>query len=182
MKLKRTNKTLIEVGFMLRKGLQDELKFQKHNATGKLSRGLRYHIKNSTLSIISSVSYWKAVNNPLFAKIPNLGAIKSWIKAKEGNGTFVAHPLGISPEMILKRMEVAGYGNRNFDGSMREPYWYYKEGNKLPRRTNFAGYTASKFKDKIVAKLAPSIGKDVADMIAEQIKKNNPTINVQKAF
>ena len=163
MKLKRTNKTLIEVGFMLRKGLQDELKAQKHNATGKLSRGLRYHIKNSTLSIISSVGYWKAVNNPLFAAVPNLSAIQSWMKTKGMTGSAVP---------ILRKLKENGYG---------KPYSFWTEGNRL-RRTDFAGYTANKFKDKIVAKLAPSIGKDVADMIAEQIKKNNPKTNVQKAF
>ena len=163
MKLKRTDKTLIEVGFMLRKGLQDELKAQKHNATGKLSRGLKYHIKNNVLSMMSSVSYWKAVNNPLFAKIPNLNAIKSWMNTKILKGSAVA---------ILSKLKNKGYG---------KPYSFWTEGNKI-RRTDFAGYTANKFKDKIVQKLAPSIGKDVADMIAAQIKKNNPTINVQKAF
>ena len=162
-KFKRTNKTLIEVGFMLRKGLQDELKFQKHNATGKLSRGLRYHIKNNVLSMMSSVSYWKAVNNPLFAKIPNLSAIESWMKSKSMTG---------SAAPILRKLKNKGYG---------KPYSVWTEGNRL-RRTDFAGYTARKFKDKIVDKLAPSIGKDVADMIAEQIKKNNPKTNVQKAF
>lgn len=161
-KLKRTNKTLIEVGFMLRKGLQDELKAQKHNATGKLSRGLKYHIKNNVLSIMSSVSYWKAVNNPLFAKIPNLNAIQRWMNVKGLKGSAAS---------ILRKLK-SHYG---------KPYSFWTEGNKL-RRTDFAGYTANKFKDKIVQKLAPSIGKDVADMIAEQIKKNNPTINVQKAF
>ena len=175
MKLKRTDKTLIEVGFMLRKGLQDELKAQKHNATGKLSRGLRYHIKNNILSIISSVSYWKAVNNPLFAAIPNLNAIKSWLNAKRGNGSLVEPEGGSSAASILRRMKEDGYGRK-------VPYRFYQEGNKLPRRTDFAGYTANKFKDKIVQKLAPSIGKDVADMIASQIKKNNPKTNVQKAF
>ena len=175
MKLKRTNKTLIEVGFMLRKGLQDELKAQKHNATGKLSRGLKYHIKNNVLSIMSSVSYWKAVNNPLFAKIPNLNAIKSWLNAKRRNGSLVEPKGGSNANSILRRMKEDGYGRK-------VPYRFYEEGNRLPRRTDFAGYTANKFKDKIVQKLAPSIGKDVADMIAEQIKKNNPTINVQKAF
>ena len=163
MKLKRTDKTLIEVGFMLRKGLQDELKAQKHNATGKLSRGLRYHIKNNVLSIMSSVSYWKAVNNPLFAAVPNLSAIQSWMKSKNMTGSALP---------ILRKLQNKGYG---------KPYSFWTEGNKI-RRTDFAGYTANKFKDKIVAKLAPSIGKDVADMIAAQIKKNNPTINVQKAF
>lgn len=162
-KFKRTNKTLIEVGFMLRKGLQDELKAQKHNATGKLSRGLRYHIKNNVLSMMSSVSYWKAVNNPLFAKIPNLSAIQSWMNVKNLKGSATA---------ILRKLKNKGYG---------KPYSLWTEGNRL-RRTDFAGYTANKFKDKIVQKLAPSIGKDVADMIAEQIKKNNPKTNVQKAF
>jgi len=160
-KLKRTNKTLIEVGFMLRKGLQDELKAQKHNATGKLSRGLKYHIKNNVLSIMSSVSYWKAV--------------KSWLNAKRGNGSLVEPTGGSNANSILRRMKEDGYGRQ-------VPYRFYEEGNRLPRRTDFAGYTANKFKDKIVQKLAPSIGKDVADMIAEQIKRNNPTINVQKAF
>jgi len=163
MKLKRTDKTLIEVGFMLRKGLQDELKAQKHNATRKLTRGLKYHIKNNVLSIMSSVSYWKAVNNPLFAKIPNLSAIESWMRSKNMTGSAVP---------ILRKLKNKGYG---------KPYSFWTEGNRL-RRTDFAGYTANKFKDKIVQKLAPSIGKDVADMIAEQIKKNNPTTNVQKAF
>ena len=163
IKFKRTNKTLIEVGFMLRKGLQDELKAQKHNATGKLSRGLKYKVKDNVLSIISSVSYWKAVNNPSFAKIPNLSAIERWMSVKSLKGSAVA---------ILRKLKNKGYG---------KPYSFWTEGNKI-RRTDFAGYTANKFKDKIVQKLAPSIGKDVADMIAEQIKKNNPTINVQKAF
>ena len=163
IKFKRTNKTLIEVGFMLRKGLQDELKAQKHNATGKLSRGLKYHIKNNVLSMMSSVSYWKAVNNPLFAKIPNLNAIQRWMSVKGLKG---------SANAILRKLQNKGYG---------KPYSFWTEGNRL-RRTDFAGYTANKFKDKIVQKLAPSIGKDVADMIAEQIKKNNPKTNVQKAF
>jgi len=172
MRWTNTNKSLIVTGEMLRKGLQDELIAQKHNATGKLSRGLRYHIKNGTMNIYSSVSYWKAVNNPKFARIPNLNAIKSWIGAKKGNGTFIPHPLGVVPEMILKRMEIAGYGNRNFNGSMREPYWFYKEGNKLPRRTNFAGYVANKFKKQVAKKLSPAIGRDVASMIREKINKN----------
>ena len=159
IKFKRTNKTLIEVGFMLRKGLQDELKAQKHNATGKLSRGLGYHIKNNVLSIMSSVSYWKAVNNPLFAKIPNLNAIQRWMSVKGLKG---------SASTILRKLQNKGYG---------KPYSFWTEGNRL-RRTDFAGYTANKFKDKIVAKLAPSIGEDVADMIRSQIRKNNPKARV----
>ncbi len=38
------------------------------------------------------------------------------------------------------------------------------------------------YKDEVVKKLAPSIGVDVANMIATQIKKNNPKSNVTKAF
>ena len=68
---------------MLRKGLRQELIDQKHNATGRLSRGLRYHIKDNVLSIHSSVSYWKAVNNPKFAKTPNYNAIASWARARK---------------------------------------------------------------------------------------------------
>jgi len=158
-KFKRTNKTLIEVAFILRKGLQDELKSQKHNATGKLSRGLRYDIKNNVLSLMSSVSYWKAVNNPLFAKSPNIQEIKKWMDVKRMQGSAVP---------ILRKLKNKGYG---------KPYVVWTEGNNI-RRTDFAGYTARKFKDKIVLRLAPSIGKDVADMIAEQIKINNPTVNV----
>ena len=182
IKFKKTNRTLIEVGFMLRKGLRQELIDQKHNATGRLSRGLRYHIKGNVLSIHSSVSYWKAVNNPSFAKIPNLNAIKSWLNAKRRNGTLVEPKWGSNPSSILRRMNEKGYGNRNYNGSMREPYDFYVEGNKLPRRTNFAGYVANKFSKEVAKKLAPSIGEDVASMIADNIKKNNPTINVQKAF
>jgi hypothetical protein len=166
IKFKKTLKELKSVGQMLKVGLQKELIAQKHNATGRLSRGLKYHIKGNVLNIYSSVSYWKAVNNPSFAKIPNLGAIKSWINAKKSNGTFVEFPGGAVPEMILKRMKVAGYGNS------KQPYWYYKEGNKLPRRTNFAGYVANKFSKEVAIKLAPSIGEDVASMIRAKIKNN----------
>jgi hypothetical protein len=163
IKLKKTNRTLIEVGFMLRKGLQDELKAQKHNATRRLSGGLKYHIKNTTLNIMSSVNYWKAVNNPKFAKVPNLSAILRWMSVKNIRGSAAA---------ILHKLKTRGYG---------KPYVYWTEGNRL-RRTNFAGYVANKFKKKVVDKLAPSIGIDVASMIAKQIKKNNPKTNVQKAF
>ena len=55
---------------------------------------------------------------------------------------------------------------------MREPYDFYVEGNKLPRRTNFAGYVANKFSKEVAVKLAPSIGEDVASMIREKIKNN----------
>ena len=71
IKFKKTLKKLKGIGQMLKVGLQKELIAQKHNATGRLSRGLRYEVKGTTLNVISSVSYWKAVNNPSFAKVPN---------------------------------------------------------------------------------------------------------------
>jgi len=172
IKFKKTLKELQVVGQMLKVGLQKELIAQKHNATGRLSRGLKYHIKGTTLNVMSSVSYWKAVNNPSFARIPNLNAIKSWLNAKRRNGTLVEPKGGSSPTAILKRMNRSGYGNRNYNGSMRDPYHFYEEGNRLPRRTNFAGYVANKFSKEVANKLAPSIGEDVASMIREKIKNN----------
>jgi hypothetical protein len=172
IKFKKTLKELRVVGQMLKVGLQKELVAQKHNATGRLSRGLKYHVKGNVLSIHSSVSYWRAVNNPSFARIPNLNAIKSWLNAKRRNGTLVEPKGGSNPNAILKRMNRSGYGNRNYNGSMRDPYHFYDEGNRLPRRTNFAGYVANKFSKEVAKKLAPSIGADVASMIREKIKNN----------
>jgi hypothetical protein len=157
IKFKKTLKELKGVGQMLKVGLQKELIAQRHNATGRLSRGLRSEVKGTTLNIISSVSYWKAVNNPKFAKTPNHNAIASWARAKKG---INATPAVIS--RIYSKMLRQGYG---------KPYVYWTEGNSL-RRTNFAGYVAKKFKGKVAKELAPSIGKDVASMIREKIKNN----------
>ena len=78
MKFKHTNRTLHEVGKMLRKGLKEELIAQKHVASRKLIDGIRYHVgRDNVLNVRSSVSYWKAVNNPAFAQAPNLPAIKN---------------------------------------------------------------------------------------------------------
>ena len=161
IKYKHTEKTLTEVGFILKKGLQDELAAQKHNATGRLSRGIRHHKKGLVLSMISSVSYWKAVNNPKFATVPNIETIKRWVSVK-GLPARAAYP-------ILKKLK----------GFYGEPYAYWTEGDNL-RRTNFAGYVANKFRKKIAKKLAPSIGKDAADMIRDKFKKINN--NVIKAY
>ena len=164
--LKHTNITLREVGDMLRVKLQDELKAQKHNATGRLSRGLKYNVIKRGLSILnitSSVAYWKAVNNPKFAKAPNFREVLKWVQAK---GLALS-----SAEPIFKKL-------RGFYG---KPYVYWTEGNNL-RRTNFAGYVANKHSKEVANKLAPSIGVDVANMIAKQIKKNNAKTNVTKAF
>ena len=153
IKFKKTLKELKGVGQMLRVGLQKELIAQKHNATGRLSRGLNYEVKGQTLNVTSSVSYWKAVNNPKFAKSPNFREVLKWVQAK---GLPVS-----SAEAIFKKL-------RGFYG---QPYVYWTEGNNL-RRTNFAGYVANKFSKEVANKLAPSIGADVASMIREKIKNN----------
>ena len=163
---KHTNITLREVGDMLIKGLQDELKAQKHNATGRLSRGLKYNVIKKGMSILnvtSSVDYWRAVNNPAFAKAPNFSEIQRWVSRKG---------LPLNSAVPIFRKLKSHYG---------KPYVYWTEGNNL-RRTNFAGYVANKHSKEVAAKLAPSIGVDVANMIAKQIKKNNPKTNVTKAF
>ena len=153
IKFKKTLKKLKSVGQMLKVGLQKELIAQKHNATGRLSRGLRYEVKGTTLNVISSVSYWKAVNNPSFAKVPNFSEIQRWISIK-------GLPLN-SAVSIFRKL-------RGFYG---KPYVFWTEGNNL-RRTNFAGYVAKKFKSKVAGRLAVSIGEDVASMIREKIKNN----------
>jgi len=159
MAFKNIKKSLVEIGFILRKGLQDELKAQKHNATFRLSRGIKYHIKDFTLSMMSSVTYWKAVNNPKFARVPNFQAIKRWVTAK-GLPEKAAYP-------ILKKLK----------GFYGKPYAYWTEGNNL-RRTNFAGYVANKFSQKIANKLAPEIGKDVAEAIGKHLKENNKDVTL----
>jgi hypothetical protein len=166
LKFKHTNRALREVGDMLRVKLQDELKAQKHNATGRLSRSLKYNVIKRGLSILnvtSSVAYWKAVNNPKFAKAPNFREVLKWTQAK-------GLPLRSAAPIFKKLKSVYG-----------KPYVYWTEGNNL-RRTNFAGYVAKKFSKEVAGKLAPSIGVDVARMIAKQIKKNNPKTNVVEAF
>ena len=66
---------------------------------------------------------------------------------------------------------------KNKLGFYGKPYVYWTEGNNL-RREDFAGYTARKYKSEVADKLAHPIGKDVAEMITKQIRKNNPKANV----
>ena len=163
-----TNKKLELIGSKLVNDLREELKFQKHNATGELSRGIKTKItktKESILNITSTVKYWKAVNNPALAKIPNLKTIYNWMQTRSIEGGF---PVA---NLILKRLQQSGYGNRNYpDNSMRDPYIVYKKGNQTPRRTNFAGYVVDKLRKTIGQDLAHDIGKDVASIISKQVK------------
>ena len=157
MYLKNTYKKLSKVGFMLVKGLRQELKDQQHNATNKLSNSLKPKVKGKSgvMDIITSKLYWRAVNNPSFAKPANITEIKKWLSAK-------GLPVSSAPAITKKLKN--NYG---------KPYVYWTEGNNL-RRTDFAGHTARKFSAKVAVELAPAIGNDVAEMIRKQIKKDMP--------
>jgi hypothetical protein len=162
LNLKHTYKKLSKVGFMIVDGLRQELKDQKHNATHKLSNSLKPKVegKSGIMNIITSKLYWKAVNNPKFAKKANLSEIRKWVSSK---GLPVS-----SAGSVLNKLLKKGYG---------KPYVYWTEGNNL-RRTDFAGHTARKLKGKVAEELAPAIGKDVADMIRKEFKKIKPTAQI----
>lgn len=155
LNLKHTYRKLSKVGFMIVKGLRQELVEQKHNATHKLSNSLKPKVKGKSgvMDIITSKLYWKAVNNPKFAKKYNYDEIKKWVIQK-----------GIDPKAagrIYNKLKNKGYG---------QPYVYWTEGNAL-RRTDFAGHTARKFKSKVAEELAPAVGDDVADMMRKEFNK-----------
>tara|TARA_R100001163_G_C5038446_1_gene177113 strand:+ start:727 stop:1260 length:534 start_codon:yes stop_codon:yes gene_type:complete len=168
MAFKNTKKKLKEVGFILQKGLRDELAAQKHNATGALSRGIKASIigrhdladfENLTLSMMSSVSYWRAVNNPKFAQKPNFVAIKKWVSVK-----------GLPPSAAVPVF-------RKLQRNYGKPYVLWQEGNSL-RRTNFAGYVANKFSKRVATTLAPAIGKDVANKIGSMFKAQGSDVTL----
>jgi|TARA_R100000084_G_C4541990_1_gene96020 hypothetical protein len=155
MKLKHTTRKLNDFGRTLILAIRKELKQQQHIASGNLLRSFKSpRAKNGVLNIMSSVGYWKAVNDPKFAKNYNYNEIKKWVIAKR-----------IDPKAagrIYKKLINKGYG---------KPYVYWSEGNTI-ERTDFAGIVARNNKEKIAQELAPSIGVDVALMISEQIRKN----------
>ena len=174
LKFKHTNRTLYEVGKMLKTGLQKELKNQQHVATGKLINGLKYHVnkKESILRMFSPVKYWRTVSNPKFFKSVSLRAILKWVRIKgfaRGNEESAA-------QRIWYRMMV-----KPFKNAYGKPYVMWTDGNSL-RRMNFEKFVALEYKKKVAEKVAPSIGVDVANMIAKQIRKNNPKTNVVEAF
>ena len=155
MKLKHTTRKLNDFGRTLILAIRKELKQQQHIASGNLLRSFKSpKAKNGVLNIMSSVGYWKAVNDPKFAKNYNYNEIKKWVISKR-----------IDPKAagrIYKKLINKGYG---------KPYVYWSEGNTI-ERTDFAGIVARNNKEKIAQELAPSIGVDVALMISEQIRKN----------
>jgi len=155
LNLKHTYKKLSQVGFMIVEGLRKELEEQKHNASNKLSNSLKPKIegKSGIMNVITSKLYWKAVNNPKFAKKANLAEIRKWVSSK-------GLPISAAANVLNKLLK-KGYG---------KPYVYWTEGNSL-RRTDFAGHTARKFKSKVAEELAPAIGKDVAEIIRKELSK-----------
>ena len=174
LKLTHTNRTLSKVANLLIKGLKSQLKLQEYYATGKLNRSFSGTIskdKNLILDVTSSKHYWKVVNDPKVAFSVNKQNIIRWMNTKGLDKRYAMQ--------IYARLKKGIYANKKANG--KEDYVYWQHGNTL-QRSNFAGITAKENSKKVARELAPSIGKDVADMIAKQIRKNNPKTNVLKAF
>ena len=173
-KLNHTSKSLNKVTNLIIKGLKSQLRLQEYYATGKLNRSFAGTIsknKNLVLDITSSKHYWRVVNDPRVAFSVNKQNIIRWMNTKGLDKKFA--------QAVYNRLNKGIYGNKKANG--RKDYVYWKHGNTLTR-SNFAGITAKENSAKVAQVLALSIGKDVAEMIAQQIKKNNPKANVQRAF
>ena len=176
MEWTNTNDALKSIRGVVVKSLRDELREQNHINTGRLSRSIKggkmFNIRGGkAINIISSVAYWKAVNNPKFAKKPNFLAIKKWAKQR-GLPDRAVMP-------IFKRILKEGYGNKDYpNNNMRNPYRVYTEGNKL-KRTNFAGYAANKVKKKVREGVQEGVAKDVTKMIKASFREELGTKNVR---
>jgi len=174
IKFKNTSKSLGKVTNLLIKGLKSQLRLQEYYSTGKLSRSFAGTIskgKDLVLDVTSSKHYWRVVNDPKVAFSVNKQNIIRWMNTKGLDSKFA--------QAVYNRLKKGIYANKKANG--KQNYIYWEHGNTLTR-SNFAGITAKENSAKVAQELAPSIGKDVADMIARQIKKNNPKTNVQKAF
>ena len=174
IKFKNTSKKLGKVTNLLVKGLKSQLRLQEYYATGKLSRSFAGTIskkKDLVLDVTSSKHYWRVVNDPRVAFSVNKQNIIRWMNTKGLDKKYA--------QAIYNRLKRGIYANMKANG--KENYVYWQHGNSL-QRSNFAGITAKENSAKVAQELAPAIGEDVADMIARQIKKNNPKTNVQKAF
>ena len=167
MKLKNTYKELNNISKLIIKGLREQLKLQKHHATGKLSRsltGIQEEKKdNLSLNIISNKSYWRVVNDPKVAFSVNKKNIIRWMNKKGLDRRFA--------NSIYKRLKRGVYGKE------QEQYVYWKSGNSL-QRVNFAGIVAKEKSNKVGQELAHSIGDDVADMIRTELRKIKPTAQI----
>ena len=173
-KLKHTSKSLNKVTNLIIKGLKSQLRLQEYYATGKLNRSFAGTISKNkylVLDITSSKHYWRVVNDPKVSFSVNKQNIIRWMNTKGLDKKYA--------QAIYSRLKRGVYANIKANG--KEDYIYWKHGNTITR-SNFAGITAKENSAKVAQVLAPSIGKDVAEMIAVQIKKNNPKANVQRAF
>ena len=90
-RLKNTNSRLKIIGKILVDGLEDELKNQKHIATGALERSIKFirhnprGISGIRLDVISTLnkSYWQVVNNPSRHTFQvSIPALKKWVVNK----------------------------------------------------------------------------------------------------
>ena len=166
IEFKNTSKSLGKVTTLLVKGLKSQLRLQEYYATGKLSRSFAGTIskaKDLVLDVTSSKDYWKVVNDPRVAFSVNKQNIIRWMNTKGLDKKYA--------QAIYNRLKRGIYANMKANG--KENYIYWKHGNSL-QRSNFAGITAKENSAKVAQELAPSIGKDVASMISQQIQKNNP--------
>jgi len=169
-----TNDAFSSVGGIMVRSLREELKFQKHRATGALSRGLKkskmFNIKNGkAVNINSSVAYWKTVSNPKNFKGVSLTNILKWVRIKgfaKGNEVNAAN-------RIYYRMMKEPFGN-----AYGKPYILWTDGNSL-RRMNFEKWAVKQSKDKIVAQIEKGVVKDVVKLIKTTIKENVGTNNVR---
>lgn len=163
---KHTSKELLRVGKLVVKGLQEELEAQKHIASKGLLNSFKVKVKGKSgiLNIETNKLYWNVLQNPKTAYTVSIRAIQKWIQSKGGKSGFPTDNEGILKTAILiySKLKNKFYG---------KPYVYWTEGNNL-RRTDFAGFTARKYKNKIAKELAESIGRDVADMISSNIRNN----------
>ena len=163
MKWQNTYKKLNAVGDILIRGLQDTLRFQRHNATGKLSRSFKKERKQKslTLNVITNKKYWKIVNNGKAAFKPNLAEIYRWVMVKGIKAAGLGQ-MGIA-KRIARRIQKKGIPSK--------PYVVWTEGNTL-KRTDFAGVTKEKKKKEVARQLTGGVVADVVKMVRSEIRKN----------
>ena len=166
MKWRNTYNKLNIVGDILIKGLQDTLRFQKHNATGKLSNSFKKNRRRNalTLNVITNRKYWKIVNNGKSAFKPNLEEIYRWVVAKgiKGSGSS-KNPSAMQQRGIALRIAK----NIARKGIPSKPYVVWTE-------ANFAGVTKEKKHNQVVNQIQGGLVSDVVRMIKDSIRTNAP--------
>jgi hypothetical protein len=161
MKFNNTYKEFTKISKLIIKDLRNQLKEQKHIASGKLSRsftGVQEKISgdNIILNITSSKDYWRVVNDPNVAFTVNKQNIIRWVNKKGLDRNFA--------NAIYKRLARGIYGKE------KEKYVYWKEGNNI-QRTNFAGIVAKENSQKIGEELAQLKQHKQLNKLWQQIQK-----------